>query len=94
MNHEKASPPLFCYSPSMPYIESRAATNSSQCYERHTHPTISIGVIDDGQGTYQNHNVKQTINKGSLVLINPEVVHSCNPEVSGNWSYKRLNIDR
>lgn len=89
----KNTQPLFYYKPSMPYIESRVAINSFQCYEKHTHPTLSIGIIDKGRSIYQNHKQKQIINKGALVIINPEEVHSCNPNLLESWSYKMFNIN-
>jgi|SRR5690554_22811 len=84
---------MFWCDGNIPYIEARSACNSYACYEKHTHPTLSIGVVEDGISKYHHQRLSETIGSGSIVIINPEEVHSCNPKSSERWTYKMLNID-
>ncbi len=84
---------MFWYDENLPYIEVRSARNSRACYEKHTHPTLSIGIVEDGISKYHHKRLNETIGSGSVVIINPEEVHSCNPKSSEKWTYKMFHID-
>ena len=86
------SNPHFLRSSVLPF-ELRYSDNSNACYKKHTHPEFSIGVVDSGISEYVNQNIKQTIRPGSTVIVNPEEVHSCNPQKGTNWSYKMLYVE-
>ncbi|BET95855.1 AraC family transcriptional regulator [Xenorhabdus taiwanensis] len=73
-------------------IELRSSKNSKACYGKHTHEEFSIGAVDCGYSDYFNSNTERRIQKGSLVIINPLEVHSCNPIPDTNWSYKMLYV--
>ncbi|MBD2797504.1 AraC family transcriptional regulator [Xenorhabdus sp. 18] len=73
-------------------IELRSSKNSKACYGKHTHEEFSIGAVDSGYSDYFNSNIKRRIQKGSLVIVNPLEVHSCNPVPDTNWSYKMLYV--
>ena len=83
----------FWHDENLPYIEARSACNSYACYEKHTHPTLSIGVVEEGISKYHHQRFSKTIGSGSIVIINPEEVHSCNPKPNEHWTYKMFNID-
>ncbi|WP_251475102.1 hypothetical protein [Stenotrophomonas lactitubi] len=36
----------------MPYVESRRACDSRACYRAHSHPTFSIGAVDQGTSLF------------------------------------------
>jgi len=38
----------FWSDPHMPYVETRRACASRACYKAHSHPTFSIGAVDQG----------------------------------------------
>ena len=86
------SNPHFLRSSVLPF-ELRYSDNSNACYKKHTHSEFSIGVVDSGISEYVNQNIKQTIQPGSTVIVNPEEVHSCNPQKGTNWSYKMLYVE-
>lgn len=73
-------------------IELRCSTNSNACYGKHTHEEFSVGSVDCGQSDYFNNNMESKIEMGSLVIVNPLEVHSCNPTRDTNWSYKMLYV--
>lgn len=73
-------------------IELRCSTHSNACYGKHTHEEFSVGSVDSGQSDYFNNNIESKIEMGSLVIVNPLEVHSCNPIPDTNWSYKMLYV--
>ena len=85
--------PLFWRDANLPYVEIRAAKDSSVCYEKHSHSTFSIGSVVGGQSYYLNKHYRQEISTGSLVIINPEDMHACNPRNDGKWSYNMIYLN-
>ncbi len=77
----------------LPFAECRYSTNSGRHYKPHMHKTFSIGAIDKGEVVYQVDGGVATLQPGSLALINPEILHSCNPTESCKRSYFMLYLD-
>ncbi|NVJ56132.1 MAG: AraC family transcriptional regulator [Vibrionaceae bacterium] len=76
----------------LPWVEMRIASQSSACYNAHSHDEFSFGIIEQGRALYRNRNRTHQIGMGDIVTINPADVHSCNPE-AGLWSYNMLFVD-
>ncbi|KXF82298.1 AraC family transcriptional regulator [Enterovibrio coralii] len=76
----------------LPWIEMRVAHQSCACYEAHSHDEFSFGIIQEGTATYKNRDAVHHIGQGDVVTINPNDVHSCNPN-AGRWSYSMLFVD-
>ena len=57
------------------------------------HKTFSIGAIDQGEVIYQVEEQRARLKQGSLALINPETIHSCNPANFCQRSYYMLFLD-
>ncbi|WP_246125379.1 AraC family transcriptional regulator [Exilibacterium tricleocarpae] len=82
------------YRPSqLPYLEGRYALDSNNCYRRHSHPTFSLGVVEQGRGRHYQEHRTQPIGPGAVVAINADVVHNCNPYANQNWGYHMLYIE-
>jgi AraC-like DNA-binding protein len=77
----------------LPFAECRHSTNSRRHYKPHIHKTFCIGAIDQGEVIYQVEGILAKLHPGSLALINPETLHSCNPTESGKRSYYMLFLD-
>ena len=78
----------------MPYVEARRACHSRACYQQHSHPTFSIGAVDQGQSVFTSAtDGPMLIQPGSLVLVAPDCVHACNPLPDSAWSYQMLHLD-
>lgn len=83
----------FWHDPRMPYVETRQACHSRICYQAHSHPTFSIGAVDQGQSVFSSHlGAAQTIQAGSMVTIPAHVEHSCNPLPEQAWSYQMMHL--
>ena len=84
----------FWHDPALPFIEARAVQDGRYvCYDKHSHPHFSIGAITGGHSHYLNQRSLQEVGPGSLVLMNPEEVHACNPIADQPWSYLMFYLD-
>ncbi|QJT25879.1 AraC family transcriptional regulator [Aeromonas media] len=84
----------FWHDPALPFIEVRAVQDGRHvCYDKHSHPHFSIGAITGGHSHYLNQRSRQEVGPGSLVLMNPEEVHACNPIADQPWSYLMFYLD-
>lgn len=79
--------------PQLPFAECRYSINSGRHYKSHMHKTFSVGAIDQGEVIYQVEGKVAKLLPGSLALINPETLHSCNPTKSCKRSYYMLYLD-
>lgn len=77
----------------LPFAECRYSKNSGRQYKSHIHKTFSIGAIDQGEVIYLVEGKTVRLRPGSLALINPETLHSCNPTGSSKRSYYVLFLD-
>jgi len=79
----------FWRDPALPYAESRRA-----CYRPHSHPTFSIGAVDEGASVFTGASGGPVgLRPGTLVFVPPQRVHACNPEPDREWSYQMLHLD-
>lgn len=79
--------------PQLPFVECRCSINSSRHFKPHIHHTLSIGAIDSGEVVYQVAGKEEKLTPGQLALINPEIVHACNPSGDELRSYYMLHLD-
>jgi len=77
----------------LPFAECRYSKNSGRHYKSHMHKTFSVGAIDQGEVIYQVEGKMAKLQPGSLALINPEILHSCNPTEFCKRSYYMLYLD-
>ncbi len=77
----------------LPFAECRYSKNSGRHYKSHMHKTFSVGAIDQGEVIYQVEGKTAKLQPGSLALINPEILHSCNPTEFCKRSYYMLYLD-
>ncbi|EKT4482141.1 AraC family transcriptional regulator [Pseudomonas putida] len=84
----------FWRDPALPFVEARRVGDGRQvCYAAHSHESFSIGVITGGRSTYLNGDLRIEVGAGTTVLMNPGVVHACNPIDAEPWSYLMLFVD-
>ena len=84
----------FWRDPALPFVEARQVGDGRQvCYAAHSHESFSIGVITAGRSTYLTGEQQIEVAAGTTVLMNPGVVHTCNPIDGQGWSYLMLFVD-
>ncbi|WP_299142932.1 AraC family transcriptional regulator [uncultured Vibrio sp.] len=76
-----------------PYLTVRTTQNSTQGYKAHYHPELSIGIMLAGQTCLSLYNSNVLLNEGDVILIEPNMVHACNPVDNTPRSYRMLYID-
>ena len=78
----------------LPYIESRRACHSRICYHEHSHPTYSIGAVDEGGSVFTGApGGPVQLTPGALVFVPAHRNHACNPLPEQAWSYQMLHLD-
>ena len=88
------STPTFWRDPALPFIEVRAIADGRKLrYGRHAHSTFSIGAVTGGRSTYSNGDTLEHVHAGAVVIVNPEVVHACNPAADEAWAYRMFYLD-
>jgi quercetin dioxygenase-like cupin family protein len=65
--------------PAAPWAALRVSVGTQDCYRPHSHPEYSVGIVDEGGATFHHPSGPQPVRAGSVVLIEPQVVHACNP---------------
>ena len=77
----------------LPHVECRQTYDSDVHYTPHRHSTLSIGAITDGQASFVALDHTEILTPQSLIVINPETVHACNPIEGEARSYLMLYLD-
>jgi AraC-like DNA-binding protein len=77
----------------LPYVECRHTLYSDRHYKPHRHAMLSIGAIEEGVVSFSSDGEKSILHPETLIVINPEVVHSCNPIANQARSYFMLYLD-
>ncbi|MBR9782085.1 MAG: AraC family transcriptional regulator, partial [Rhodospirillales bacterium] len=94
MGKAKSDKQCFWRDAGLPFVELRRVDDGRNvCYERHSHDTFSIGIVKGGRSTYWNRGKTHETGKGSVVVLNPEDFHGCNPVPGGGWCYDMLFVD-
>jgi len=77
----------------LPFFELKACGVSDISYKKHSHEEYSIGIVDNGKSSFWYEGKIVEVGSNTIVLIPPEMVHSCNPQKEEQWKYKMLFID-
>lgn len=77
----------------LPFAEVRYSRDSTAPFKPHMHHALSIGAVDRGTVLYDVDGQQAMLAPGSLVVINPETLHACNPATSKGRSYYMLYLD-
>jgi AraC-like DNA-binding protein len=63
-------------------------------FEPHTHEAFGLGAIESGVERFRYAGSDHLAPAGSLVLMNPDVLHTGRAETQGGWRYRMIYIDR
>lgn len=86
--------PRFWRDDALPFLEARGVEDGRQvCYAAHAHACFSVGAVTAGCSTYVNGRMRRRIAAGSVVAMNPQAVHACNPIQGQPWSYVMFYVD-
>ncbi|MBK1852323.1 AraC family transcriptional regulator [Marinobacter sp. 1-4A] len=94
MNRPTSTQPVFWRDSELPHVELRQVSDGrTVCYAPHTHTQWSMGAITGGESTFEYVGRQYHVSEGSLVFMNPEWVHACNPVDYQPWAYLMLYVD-
>lgn len=94
MSNLTPTQPVFWRDGALPHVELRQVSDGRAiCYEPHSHTQWSMGAITGGQSTFEYVGRRYQVSEGSLVFMNPEWVHACNPVDNQPWAYLMLYVD-
>lgn len=94
-NMTPSTHPIFWRDSALPHVELRQVLDGREVrYAPHFHKEWSIGAILDGQSEFICADRLHVVKHGSLVMMNPDVVHACNPLQNSPWAYYMMHLDK
>lgn len=76
----------------LPWLEIRQSHEMREHFVRHSHPGLSIGLIDRGATVLDLGERRVPLSAGQAVLIPPGLAHACNPDPSLPWSNRMVFV--
>lgn len=76
----------------LPDLEIRSSFYRRCSFAKHTHNTLSVGVVLRGEGKYIQRGTGHAISQGNIVLVPPGEVHACNPRHDVPWAYLMFHL--
>lgn len=83
----------FWRDPLLPGVELRLSMYRKAVFRDHTHPTYSVGLIDDGSASFALLGQEHRAIVGQLVVIDPHEPHSCSPDPGSVLAYRMFYLD-
>ena len=80
----------FWRDPEYDYLEVRYSRYRTISFPKHTHDTLSVGIVEQGQSTFYYRGQLHQIGPGDIAIIPAGEVHACNPQVDTGWTYRML----
>lgn len=84
----------FWRDPDLPGVEVRYSSYNDDAFRKHTHKEYSVGLLETGQTSFELEGHMYTAVAGQLVLIGPDVVHACNPDLNIGMTYRMFYLDK
>ncbi len=76
-----------------PGIELYRAHIIRHAFEPHTHEAFGLGAIEAGVERFRYRGAEHLAPSGSVVLMNPDELHTGRAETAGGWRYRMAYID-
>ena len=76
-----------------PGVEFYRARIRSHCFEAHTHEAYGLGVITQGLGRFRWRGGEHLAPQASLMLMNPEDLHTGQSADAACWAYQMVYLD-
>jgi AraC-like DNA-binding protein len=79
--------------PHRPGVELYRAHIVRHAFEPHTHEAFGLGAIESGVERFRYRGTEHLAPADTLVLMNPDELHTGRAETSGGWRYRMLYLD-
>ena len=83
----------FKTSPHLPGIELFSARLVDHAFAAHVHDGYSLGAIEAGVERFRYQGTEHLAPAGTLVMLNPDEMHTGQAEVATGWTYQMLYIE-
>ena len=83
----------FWRDPDFGYLEARYSRYKTISFPKHTHDTLSVGIVEQGQSSFYYRGKINSIGPGGIAIIHPGEVHACNPYADTGWTYRMFYVD-
>jgi AraC-like DNA-binding protein len=83
----------FKASPHLPGVELYSARLVDHAFAPHVHDGYSLGAIEAGVERFRYQGSEHLAPAGTLVLLNPDELHTGEAEVDAGWTYQMLYIE-
>jgi len=83
----------FKTSPHLPGVELYSARLVDHAFAPHVHDGYSLGAIEAGVERFRYRGAEHVAPAGSLVMLNPDELHTGQAEVAAGWTYQMLYIE-
>ncbi|MES4611803.1 MAG: AraC family ligand binding domain-containing protein [Ewingella sp.] len=79
--------------PQLPGVELYHAHIDRYAFEPHSHEAFGIGAIEQGAERFRYRGADHLASAGSLVMMNPDEIHTGQSETEGGWLYRMIYIE-
>lgn len=93
MFHHPSEFVTFKTSPHLPGVELYSARLIDHAFAPHVHDGYSIGAIEAGVERFRYQGQEHLAPAGTLVMLNPDELHTGEAEVDAGWTYQMLYIE-
>jgi len=83
----------FRHAAHQPGVELYRAHIIRHAFEPHTHEAYGLGAIESGVERFRYRGADHLAPSGSVVLMNPDELHTGRAETEGGWRYRMVYID-
>ncbi len=83
----------FKASPHLPGVELYSARLVDHAFAPHMHDGYSLGAIEAGVERFRYQGTEHLAPAGTLVLLNPDELHTGQAEIDAGWTYQMLYIE-
>jgi AraC-like DNA-binding protein len=77
----------------LPGVELYSARLVDHAFAPHVHDGYSLGAIEAGVERFRYQGTEHVAPAGTLVLLNPDELHTGQAEIEGGWTYQMLYIE-
>ncbi|WP_433324974.1 AraC family ligand binding domain-containing protein [Spirillospora sp. CA-294931] len=74
--------------PALPAVDLLTARYVTHRFTKHTHDAYAVGVIESGVEEFENAGTHVSAPAGSLVVVNPGVIHTGQAGTTEGWAYR------
>ena len=93
MFHHPSEFVTFKASPHLPGVELYSARLVDHAFAPHVHDGYSLGAIEAGVERFRYQGTDYVAPAGTLVMLNPDELHTGQAEVDAGWTYQMLYIE-